>query len=79
MLMNNNNNTYIYIAQYPANTACSTRLYIYNIMYKTIIHDDIVYSIKRLFYIINLKQSIVLAFVIRHGSTFQRTDAVTVK
>ena len=45
---NKNNNIYIYISQYPANTACLTRLYTYNIMYKTIIHDDIVYSIKRM-------------------------------
>ena len=38
---------YIYIAQYPADTACSTRLYyVYDIMYRTIIHDDIVYSLK---------------------------------
>ena len=57
------NNLYIYIAQYPSNIAYSTRLYVYHIMYKTIIHYDIVYSLKRLVFIIDLKQSIVLAFL----------------
>ena len=56
---------YIYIAQYPANTACSTRLYyVYDLMYITILHDDIVYSLKRWVFIVDLKQSIVLAFFI---------------
>ena len=54
----------MYIAKYPANTACSTRLHVYDIMYITIIHDDIVYSLKICFFIIDLKQSIVLAFFI---------------
>ena len=36
-------------------------------MYRTIIHDDIVYSFKRWVFIIDLKQSIVLAFFILHG------------
>ena len=36
----------------------------YDIMYKTLIHDDIVYSLKRLVFSIDLKQSIVLAFFI---------------
>ena len=48
-------------------------------MYRTIIHDDIVYSLKRWVFIIDLKQSIVLAFFIWHGSAFQMTDAATVK
>ena len=29
--INNNNNTFIYKAPYPANTACSRRLYIYTV------------------------------------------------
>ena len=56
---------YIYIVKYPVNTACSTRLYyVYDIMYIAIIHYDIVYSLKRWVFTIDLKLSIVLAFFI---------------
>ena len=48
-------------------------------MYKTIIHNHIVYSLKRLVFIIDLKQSIDLDFFIWYGSAVQRTDAATVK
>ena len=57
-----NNNIYL-LAQYPANTVCSMRLYyVHDIMYIAIIHDDIVYSLERRVFTIDLKQSIVLSF-----------------